>query len=80
VLVGFVLPIPVLISDKRAGQWWDWQTGPMTIRHAVEPHGDGCRLLIEIRAPAPLERAVALTYGPLIGWVLARLSVLAAES
>ncbi len=80
VLVAFVAPVPVLVSDKSDGRFWDWQTGLVKIRHQVEPHADGCRLSIEVRAPAPLETAIALTYGPIIGWVLRRLSRVAARS
>ena len=42
-----------------------------------QPHADGCRLSIEVRAPAPLEAAIGLAYGPIIRWVLHRLAGLA---
>jgi hypothetical protein len=80
VLVAFVVPVPVRVSAKQDGRSWDWQTGPMTIRHGVEPHESGCRLLIEIEAPRPLESVISVTYGPLIRWVLLRLAALAAEA
>jgi hypothetical protein len=81
VLVAFIAPVPVRVSDKSEGRFWDWRTGPLWIRHQVESDGEGGSVLsIEVRAPAPLEALVGLTYGPLIRWVLHRLSVLAAAS
>ncbi len=74
VFVAFLAPVPVRVSDKSDGRYWDWKTGPVRIRHAVAPHADGCRLSIELRAPAPLEAAIGLAYGPIIRWVLHRLA------
>jgi hypothetical protein len=78
-LVAFVAPVPVHVTAKSDGEFWDWTTGPLRIRHRVEPLGEGCRLTIEVHAPAPVEALVALTYGPLIGWVLGRLARLSAR-
>ena len=79
VRVAFIAPVPVRVSDTSAGRFWDWKTGPMTVRHQVEPAPGGSRLSIVVQAPAALERVIALTYGPLIRWVLHRLAVLAAR-
>lgn len=80
VLVGFIAPVPVRIGAKQAGEFWDWHTGPLRIRHRVEPHPQGCRLSIEMHAPAPLERVLAVAYGPVIRWALKGLSTLAADA
>jgi hypothetical protein len=77
--VAFIAPVPVHVTAKSAGEYWDWTTGPLRIRHRVEPAGDGCRLTIEVHAPAPVEALVGATYGPLIRWVLARLARVAAR-
>ena len=47
--------------------------------HRVEASGSGCTVAIDLRAPAPLEAALARAYGPVIGLSLRRLAR-AAES
>jgi hypothetical protein len=80
VLVGLWAPVPARVSAKVAGGSWDWQTGPLTVHHAVEPHPDGSLIRLELHAPAPLEAVLRVTYGPLIGLVIRRLASVAARS
>jgi hypothetical protein len=42
--------------------------------HRVTPRAGGCEVAVEISAPAPLERAVGLAYGPLVGALVRRLA------
>jgi hypothetical protein len=61
-----VVPVPARIVAKQPGRSWEWQVGPVRMDHRVEPDGDGCRVVVEMRAAAPVEAALALTYGPLV--------------
>jgi hypothetical protein len=79
VFVAFIAPVPVRVGEKSEGRFWDWETGPLSIRHQVEPQGDGSLLSIEVDAAAPLEAVIAVTYGPVIRWVLRRLAGVAAR-
>jgi hypothetical protein len=79
VIVAFIAPVPVRVADKVDGRSWDWLTGPVRIRHQVEPDPEGCLLSIAVWAPAPLESVIGVTYGPLMRWVLRRLAVVAAR-
>ena len=61
-----VVPVPAKIVAKVPGRSWEWQVGPVRMDHRVEPEGDGCRVVVEMRAPAPVEAALAVTYGPVV--------------
>ena len=81
--VALVLPglvVPVRVSAKVDGRSWDWTTGPMRFRHAVEPRAGGCLITLEVTGPSGLEQVVAGVYGPLIRLVLRRLARVAAQS
>ncbi|HET9073087.1 MAG TPA: SRPBCC family protein [Solirubrobacteraceae bacterium] len=78
-LVGPWLPVPVTVTAKEDGHFWDWRTGPVRVRHAVEAAPQGSIVRLELHAPAPLERALGLTYGPVIAWVARRLARVAAQ-
>lgn len=79
VIVGVLLPVPVRITALSPGRFWDWQTGPVRFRHAVEPHPDGSLIRFELHAPAPLEAGLALTYGPVMRLVARRLAAVSAR-
>lgn len=67
------LPVPVAITGKRDGASWSWRVaGLVDMDHRVEDGGR--RVAIEVRAAAPVEAAVKLTYGPLIALLLRNLS------
>jgi hypothetical protein len=79
--VAIVLPgvlVPVRVSAKTEGRSWDWRTGPTRFRHRVEPRGTGSLITLELVAPPGIEGILALTYGPLIRLVIARLATVAA--
>jgi hypothetical protein len=68
-----VVPVPVRITAKDPGRAWSWRVGAVVdMDHRVEDGGR--RVAIEIRAPRPLEVALAATYGPLVARLLERLS------
>jgi hypothetical protein len=70
-----VVPVPARITAKRAGRSWTWRVGPVEMVHRVDPGPDGgATVAIDLSAPGPLERALALTYGPLIEVSLNRLA------
>jgi carbon monoxide dehydrogenase subunit G len=73
------VPLPVSIVAKRAGRYWDWRVGPVEIRHAVSPRGDGSEVRVEVRGPTPLEITIGATYGPLIRLLVANLARVAAR-
>lgn len=70
------IPIPVAITAKEPGRSWTWRVagGVVDMDHRVE---DGV-VAIEVRAPAPVETAIRITYGPLIALLLRNLSRTAA--
>jgi hypothetical protein len=70
-----VVPVPARITAKTPGREWTWQVGLVRMRHRVEPG----RVAIDVEAPGPLERAVAVTYGPVIASTLRRLGERAAQ-
>jgi hypothetical protein len=78
-LLGAV-PIPATITakhdqdpDRRS---WSWRVGGVVdMEHLVERDRDGTTgVAVVIRAPAPVEAALRVTYGPLVGALLGRLS------
>ena len=69
-----VVPVPATITAKRAGEDWSWRVGPVTLGHRVEPAGSGAIAAIDVTAPGPLEPALRLTYGPVIGLLLRNLA------
>lgn len=65
-LLGLVR-IPVEVIAKQPGRSWTWSAGPVTFVHRVRPRSDGgCVVGVDVQAPAPLEPALALTYGPVM--------------
>jgi hypothetical protein len=70
-----VVPVPARIVAKREGRSWTWRVGAVEMVHRVEPRaGGGATVAIDLRAPGPLEPALALAYGPLIDVSLHRLA------
>jgi hypothetical protein len=73
-LLGAV-PVPVRITAVDAPRSWSWRVGAVVdMDHRVQPRGGGCTVAIDLRAPAPLEAALALAYGPVIALTLHRLA------
>jgi hypothetical protein len=48
--------------------------------HVVLPDGTGSRIRVDLWAPAPLEAALRLSYGPLMGLSVRNLSRIAARA
>lgn len=72
-LLGF-LPVPVRVTAKRAGRSWSWRVGPATLVHRVEPRAGGCAVVIDLEAPAFVERSLSVTYGPLVSLLVRNLA------
>jgi hypothetical protein len=68
-LLGLI-PVPTRITGKEPGRRWTWRVGLIDFSHDVEPSASGARVRITIDAPAPLEQALAVTYGPAISLLL----------
>jgi Polyketide cyclase / dehydrase and lipid transport len=72
-----VVPVPARIVGKKAGRSWTWRLGlglvEMVHRVEARPEG-GSTVAVDIIAPKPLERALALAYGPVIERSLERLA------
>ncbi len=68
------VPIPARIVAKRPGRSWTWRVGVVEMVHRVEPRAGGCEVAVDLIAPAPVERAVAAAYGPVISATLRRLA------
>ena len=68
------VPIPARIVAKRPGRSWTWRVGVVEMVHRVEPRARGCEVAVDLIAPAPVERALAAAYGPVISATLRRLA------
>jgi hypothetical protein len=68
-----VLGVPARITAKRRGSLWSWRVGPFTVRHRVSAVAGGTLVAMELDAPAPLEPALRLTYGPVVALLLRNL-------
>jgi Polyketide cyclase / dehydrase and lipid transport len=74
-----VVPVPAQILAKEAGRSWTWRVGPATLVHRVEPApGGGSVVAVDITAPAPVEAALAVSYGPLVRVLVRNLARVAA--
>lgn len=72
-LLGAV-PVPARVTEVRSGRSWTWQVGPVSMVHLVRRRRVGCEVAIELHAAAPLEAALAFTYGPVVGLLVRRLA------
>jgi hypothetical protein len=71
-----VIPVPAKITAK-GDRSWTWRVGPAEMTHRVVPRGTGSVVAVDLRAPGPLEGALAAAYGPIIQRMLDRLARLA---
>jgi hypothetical protein len=75
-----VVPVPAVVTAKTPGRMWAWRVGPVVLGHEVRARpGGGCTVATTLRAPAGLERALAVTYGPLIALLMRNLARVAAQ-
>ena len=72
------LLVPVRVTGKRAGRSWDWKIGPVAIRHRLEPRRERCVVAVDLDAPAPIARLLAVSYGPLVAVLVRNLARVAA--
>jgi hypothetical protein len=76
-LLGGVIPVLGVITGKDAGRSWTWQVGLLQVRHMVLRRGAGCEVRMTLSAPWPLERTLAVSYGPLVALLVRRLARIA---
>ena len=62
-----LLPVPAQVVAKAPGRSWTWRVGQVTIEHRVGALERGSLVVFELSAPGPLEAALHVTYGPLLG-------------
>ena len=78
------IPIPATITGKAARgptRWWSWRVGPVELVHRVAPKpGGGSHVGVDIRAPAPIEAALRVTYGPVVQVLVTNLARVAARN
>jgi hypothetical protein len=69
------IPVPARIVEVVPERSWSWRVGPVLMDHRVTPrrHG-GCVIAIDLQAPPPLEAVLRVSYGPVVGALVARLA------
>ena len=73
-LLGAV-PVPARVVDVVPRRAWSWRVGPVLMDHRVESRpGGGCVIAIELRARRPVEAALRVSYGPVVGALVRRLA------
>jgi hypothetical protein len=76
-----VAALPATITAVQAGRSWSWRVLGVEMAHEVAAEAaGGSRVTITLRAAWPLERALELSYAPIVALVLRRLARLAAEA
>ncbi len=75
-----VVPVPAVITAVDPGRAWSWRVGPVELDHRVDPapHG-GSVVTVTMRAPAPIEAALRVTYGPVVQLLVLNLARVAAR-
>ena len=69
------VPVPVRIIAVDAPRSWSWRVGALVeMDHRVIARPGGVTVALDLRAPAPLEAGLALSYGPVIRLALRRLA------
>jgi hypothetical protein len=69
------IPVPATVTGKVPGHAWTWRVGPVELDHRVEPRtGGGCVVAVDLRAPAPLEAVLRVTYGPVVALLVRNLA------
>jgi len=78
-LLGAV-PVPARVVDVVPRRAWSWRVGPVLMDHRVAPRrGGGCVIAIELRARRPVEAALRVSYGPVVGALVRRLARVASS-
>jgi hypothetical protein len=72
-------PVWAEVTAKRPGRSWTWRVGLVELTHTVAPRGDGGSVIgLDMRAPAPMEMAIRMSYAPVTKALLNRLAQKAA--
>jgi uncharacterized protein YndB with AHSA1/START domain len=70
-----VAPVWAEVTAKRPGRSWTWRVGLVELTHTVAPrNGGGSTIGLEMRAPAPMEIAIRVSYAPITKRLLRRLA------
>ncbi len=77
-LLGAV-PVPARITAKDPGRSWTWSVAGVRMVHRVEPRPGGCAVAVDLHAPAPVEAALRVSYGPVVATLVRRLARVAAR-
>ena len=68
-------PVWAEVTAKRPGRSWTWRVGLVELTHTVEPrNGGGSTIGLEMRAPAPMEMAIRVSYAPITKKLLKNLA------
>lgn len=77
-----VLPVPArinLVEKSWTRRHWVWSIGVVSFDHTVRRDPDGCTIAISCHAPWPVERAISVTYWPLVKRFVDRLATVAEQ-
>jgi hypothetical protein len=74
VRLASAVPVPARVTSVDPGRAWTWRVGVVDMTHRVEARASGSLVAVDLRAPGPLEPALAAAYGPVITWTLRRLA------
>jgi hypothetical protein len=74
-----VVPVPAVITDVDPGRSWTWRVGPVEFDHRVDPEPGGSRVTVTMRAAAPVEAVLRVTYGPVVQLLVGNLARVAAR-
>ena len=74
-----IVPVPAHILQVTPGRAWEWQVGPVRMRHLVRERAEGCEVAIELAGREPVRSAVQLVYGPVIALLLGNLARVAEQ-
>ncbi len=74
-----VVPVPAHITEVLPGRSWTWNVGGVRMVHAVEPDPEGCVVVVELHAAAPVEAVLRRSYGPVVAALVARLARVASR-
>jgi hypothetical protein len=69
-----VVPVPARITAKTPGRAWTWRVGVVDMDHRVDPAPDGCEVSVTLRAAAPVEAVLRMTYGPVVALLVRHLA------
>lgn len=78
-----VVPVPATITAVRPGRSWTWRVGAgplaVTMDHRVGRRRGRTVVGVDLEAAAPVERVLAVTYGPFVAALVRRLAAVAAR-